>query len=625
MVNDELILYIKKQIEKENSENFIKNKLLDVGWKEEDIDEGLIKAKEQIEKGKNEIKIDPYRELTENQEELLLNKKDNLEKSFQESTNNNNSPVWTPVKVKVLEESPQKPSPVIMTAESFKEKKPDIDVNQAILNVDNIQNKSQLPIRSNVFDNLAKMKSSQESSTNKTEKKHRSFWMIILLITLIILAGLAFVVMKGYIEIPFVKKDPRVLLLNNEEKLSSLSYYKTESSIKITSPTFANISTSLATGDSLSTIDQDYVSITSNGLVNQSENNFNTENISTITSSILKNPIVLNIKDDDSGLYITMPDLSELMGNNAPSQDVVFIANSDSEKITSLSPDSLKIYFNDLDLFKIFKGGLSSYFTDNSLISYREFLNSIEITEKGKEVVKGVETYHYDITNNEDANNSIVSEFINHFISAEDSNLKETLSSMKINSFEIWIGKDDNNIYQYKISISLPLSNILNIKDSSLGNSEVVLDWTNTYYDFDVTNNISIPEDYKDIDTYIKESDDIKLKNQISNLSENFNLIKNSEGNYGISNNGNCVNSTSGSLFSPNGHLKNSVLIVGDISELMNNILLTTNNSGYCFSNSSSYAVSFPLESEVGTYFCLDSTGKSEEILFELKGAKCSE
>ena len=55
------------------------------------------------------------------------------------------------------------------------------------------------------------------------------------------------------------------------------------------------------------------------------------------------------------------------------------------------------------------------------------------------------------------------------------------------------------------------------------------------------------------------------------------------EGSYGKKSNkeDSCMNPTSGSLFSPLGHSKNSVSAVSSISELLNKIMLKTNNNGF--------------------------------------------
>jgi len=198
------------------------------------------------------------------------------------------------------------------------------------------------------------------------------------------------------------------------------------------------------------------------------------------------------------------------------------------------------------------------------------------------------------------------------------------LGSLSINSFEVWIGKNDNNIYQYKIELKVPLSKVLAFEDSSLGNSEVLIDWTTTYYDFNISNEIILPQDFYSLDYFGKSFRNIKLKNEISELSSLFKTYSNATGNFGkISNKGNCINPTSGSIFSPTGHTKNASLVVGDIALKMNDILNRTNSIGFCYSDSKSWAVSVPLESEFQSYFCLDNTGVSNILTTELNSTKC--
>jgi len=640
MTTEELINYIKQQLDNGFSKDLIIEKLKSVGWKEEDIEEGF-----QINSSlKNDLtqksvtKVDPYRELTDEQEEILSKERIKSEKNKIDTSTDKKeefSGVWTPIKIKPMIESIPKDVP-LMTASSFKDKKAE-EISNVLLNVDNNLSKDsdlkeKVPIRSVVFDKINSNNNSTDDVLNKDkEKKNKStLWMVIFLTVLIFLGGLVFLGMKGYIDIPFVKKDPRTLILNNEQRLASLSSYKTETSIKVLTPSFANITNGLATGEQISSLDEDNITILSKGNVNQSNGQIISENMSTISSSLLENVIETNIKSDGQNLYITIPDLSEIMKGDALPRKVVSLKEGDDKNIINLLPEYISQKLVSLNTYKILKEGLSSYLTDKSLSSYNKFVNNVSVVEKGKEVIKGIETYHYDVNTDTTLTKELINEIFNNFFSEnEDNNLvvkdKDILNSIKISSFEIWIGKDDNNIYQYKINLSIPLSKILDLEDSSLGNNEVHIEWVSTYYDFDIKNEIVIPQDYVDADTFIKQSDDIKLKNNITKISSLFGLIKNSEGSYGklANTKGSCINPVSGSLFSPVGHAKGAMIPVGDTANAMTKILNMTNNVGYCYSNSSSWAIAFPLKSKEGVYYCLDNLGGIKEINTELKNIKC--
>ena len=141
-----------------------------------------------------------------------------------------------------------------------------------------------------------------------------------------------------------------------------------------------------------------------------------------------------------------------------------------------------------------------------------------------------------------------------------------------------------------------------------------------------MVNEISMPKDFVTADNFIKNSNDIKLKNEIKSFTTLANTLKNGEGSFGkaINKSGSCVMPSSGSLFSPVGHTKGVSSVVGDIANTMNNILLKTNNIGSCYSNLTAWAMEFPLESETGLSFCIDNTGISNTITTELKDVKCN-
>jgi hypothetical protein len=663
MITDELISYIKNQLKNGNSEELIKQRLLNVGWILSDIDEGFSSVLSAIKEEQMNKKIDPYRELTEEDEEDFLAKKrkeieENIKKKIEEDT----PFVWTPVKIKpVTEESfPSKEdSPrVFMTASSFREKKEEISIPstpvEGVLfapkddNTPFIKEKEPVKLNNiNNFDGISKkfipeqkistpvISDSLDKKEIPEKSKHKTaLVMSIFLVLLVLIGALTFVLMKGYIKsdwlnISFIKKDPKVLILNNSQKLSSLDSYKTETLINISAPTFADISNSIISGQDMFSADRDSISVKAMGIMSKKNESTLYDSLITTRSSILENPIITNIKSSDSTVFVSIPDLSELMGKKSPSQMVVQIKEEEKGILASLLEEEIGIISKDIDLYKILSGGFSSYITKDSLSKYDNFINTISIVEKEKEIIKGVETYHYDINTNKESSRDLVKEIAKNFINSEiDSVEKERinnmLGSLSINSFEVWIGKNDNNIYQYKIELKVPLSKVLAFEDSSLGNSEVLIDWTTTYYDFNISNEIILPQDFYSLDYFGKSFRNIKLKNEISELSSLFKTYSNATGNFGkISNKGNCVNPTSGSIFSPTGHTKNASLVVGDIALKMNDILNRTNSIGFCYSDSKSWAVSVPLESEFQSYFCLDNTGVSNILTTELNSTKC--
>lgn len=653
MITDDLIAYIQAQLKNNISKDSITSKLASAGWKSSDIEEGFEKVSIVVDSSisKTEKRIDPYRELTEEEEEILA-KKSKLEKQqeVKVKVEDNLSGVWAPVKIKPITESSFKLEHVgpTMTASSFKEHKVDIskDISSApsesSLTTSDLPQKSDIipemtPIRSSVFEHLSKDESMSSNTwgvknTNintgeqdglYSNKNKSALWMTIFLIIVLVAGGFTFAFMKGYIklsniDIPFIKKDPKVLLLNNSNKLSSLKSYKTETNINISSPTFANITSGLITGEEVSSIDKDFVSIQSLSMMNQNGNFIDSENSITLKSSILGDAINTNIKNNGSNIFIGIPDLSQIMGSSAPNQEVVSFKDGEFDQIIPLMPSLLAERVGQIDMYKILSEGISSYITDSGTIAYEDFVNNTSVIEKEPEIIRGMETYHYDINANKQITKKLLKDisskfFVSTLSDYDKAKLDEILGSINVTSLEVWVGKNDDNIYQYKINLSVPLSQILGLEDSGIGNSEVKLDWTTTYYDFDIVNQITMPQDFITVGDFIKSSNDLKLKSEIRTLSLLASTLKNSLGSFGKSSNksGSCIKPDSGSLFSPLGHAPSVSFVVGDIANIMNLILLKTNDTGSCYSNPTAWAVSFPLEREVGSYFCLDNTGVS--------------
>lgn len=666
MITDELISYIKNQFKKGTEEDLIKQRLLNVGWILSDIEEGLLKVKEEEEEKRLEIKIDPYREITDEEEEqILLKKRKEIEANVKSKIEEDKDrvSVWTPVKIKPItdesfvseEESPH----VVMTASSFSQSKPE-DSSGENISVENVEFNPKKNIDFSyeksssennkkdkiVFDNFPKKIDESKDDTNlqkediiqePKEKKHKtSLLMTIFFLFLLIVGGLVFVVMKGYIDISkfdfsFIKKDPKVLILNNSNKLASLDSYKTETLINITSPSFADISNSLISGEKVYSPDNDFVSINSSGMFSKREEAHIFENLITVRSSVLENPIITKIKSGNGSIFVSVPDLSEVLKDKAPVQNIIQIKESEKFLLSSVIEEEIGVFAKDIDLYKFLQGGISSYVTVDSVSKYQDFINEVSIVPKEKEIIRGIETLHYDINTSKDSSKKLIKEISDNFFSQnipseEKERMEKMFNSINIVSFEIWIGEDDNNIYQFKINLSIPLSRVLDFDDSSIDGLSVSIEWLTTYYDFNISNEIFLPQDFQSLDYFNKSFKNTKIKSDMSILSKLFKQFFDNTGSYGkISNKGNCVDPISGSLFSPTGHSQNSSIFVGDIASSVTDLLSRTENNGYCYSDSKSWAMSFPLESQFETYFCLDSSGFSDVVTEKLEKTKCSE
>jgi len=172
--------------------------------------------------------------------------------------------------------------------------------------------------------------------------------------------------------------------------------------------------------------------------------------------------------------------------------------------------------------------------------------------------------------------------------------------------------------------------------DKSIGDNKVDVVWKTTYYDFNISNSIFVPEGSTPALDFVNNIKKEKTKNDILSFKQVATSLFNSEKVYGTKSNssGNCMNPTSGSLFSPLGHTKGAVTAVSSISSLLNKILGTTNGNGYCYSAPKAWSFTVPVSDNydptlipVGGYsnfFCVDSTGATATLTASPNGTICS-
>lgn len=479
----------------------------------------------------------------------------------------------------------------------------------------------------------------EDTSTKKSSFSKNIFnkTFIIILIILIILGGASFALAKRYIKIPsfnlsFIKKDPKVLLLKTAEELNKLDFYKTETSLKVSSPLVANITSGLVSGEAISSKDTDFIELKTDGLFtnrgsNQSFYNYD----SIIRSSLLRDDINIDFKYDGITAFISTPKPALLLGSNAPSVNTIAVSNWQFDLLKSLAPSFIKNKLEKVDINKILLNGLSDDTKDNISTHFIKFIDNITVLEKENEIVKGVETYHYQINSDRQITkmflNNLTRVFINSLSEEEKVRIDDIVGSSSIESFDIWVGKKDSNIYQYEIKLNIPLSKIIGFSDRGIADNVISIDWKKTYYDFNIPNNLSMPSDSVDIETFLKSIQDMRIKNNISLLKNSTNSMRNIMGNYGKNYNlsGSCSSPASGSLFSPLGHIKSASGAIGEIAQIMNSLLIETNNIGHCYSNPKAWAVAVPLSSDPNSLFCMDNTGESKILKTAPIGPTCNQ
>ena len=479
--------------------------------------------------------------------------------------------------------------------------------------------------------------------TVKTKKSKLKKWTILTLIVLV-LTGVVWLFVSGYIKIenlniPFVKKDPKALLLSNSTILASLKSYKTETNIEVSSPSFSNITYGLVSGEAVTSSDVDSFSLNTLGVINQNGKGLLSDNFITIKSSLLQNYITTDVKNNGTDLFISVPDLGQIIKENAPEATIVKINEQQFDLIPSLFSPNIEAQLKKINIYQILSNGMPSYIDKGTLTEYNELINKVEITEKGQENIKGIDTYHYSINADRQLAkkllNKVASNFILNLSSDDTDRLDQIIGGVTIDSFDVWVGKGDNNIYQYSVVIDIPLSKIIGFEDKSIGNNKINISWKTTYYDFNISNNILIPERSTPITDFVNTIKEVNMKNEISAFKKIATSLSMVEGGYGkISNpSGSCMNPTSGSLFSPIGHVKGATTAVSSISGLLNKVLGKTNGVGACYSTLKDWSFSVPITdnydpASVSTtgykyYFCIDSSGSARNLITPQLGIVC--
>lgn len=665
MITQELVSYIQKQTVKKTPKNIIVDNLLRAGWRKEDVDEGFLTIESQEKNTEIEIFNQELPKGEKSQTEILLNKSKESPKVWvpmgmlvKEKEQSENSILNTELKEsskKVETINPKyfdtkeeliptlipkvKPPEVILPETEIK-KEDVLAVNSLNTSIKKNSLAKNLPqsamLSSYKSDLLLVDRKEDELSHPKKRKKLKS---IIFILILILTASLFWYFANGDTNFSFIKKDPKVLLLDNSKNLSSLKSYKTETRIEISSPSFFDISYGLVSGEAISSQEKDFLRVDISGVINQNEGDIFSDTAIIAKGSILENNVFSNIKNDGKNLFISNSSFDQILKDESFYSGFIQMNKNQINSISSLFSPKLESKLNKVDIYKVLSGGLASYLNDENLIEYNDLISKAQITEKGEEIIKGVETYHYSINANSQLFKKLFDKISNNFtqnLSKEEANsLELILGSSTINLFEVWIGKGDNNIYQYSFDVDIPLSKIIGFNDAGIGDSKINLVWKTTYYDFDIINNIIMPEDFipaTDFANLIKQT---RVKNEIISFGKLASALFKKDGTYGknSNSNGDCINPVSGSLFSPLGHTKKSAEEISSISLFLNKILNENNEMGFCYSNSKAWSLTVPVlhnyeetsqEAEnIKYYFCVDGTGESKELINPPTGVIC--
>ncbi|MFA6999626.1 MAG: hypothetical protein WC241_00760 [Candidatus Paceibacterota bacterium] len=473
------------------------------------------------------------------------------------------------------------------------------------------------------------------SSLDNTTKRRSPLKWTIIIVAICILGGMIFAFVEGYLKIPWsnlslsvVKKDPKVIILDTATSLSKLKSYKTETNINISSPSLSNITTGLSSGEVVTSRERDSISINLKGSSNNKNDKLLFDYNLDLKSSILKNEIISHIQSDGTLLSVLVPDLHLILGEDAPAPATVSMTSDQLGLIVPLFSTKAQDAIKKIDIYNIASKGVPLYVKNETSTIFKDFIEGLEYTNKEDEVIRGVDTYHYELTASRPLTknflNSLSELFVIELSPDQKKNLDEALGASTITSFEVWIGKNDNNLYKFKFTLNAPLSRVLGLNDSGIAGNEVKLDWMTTFYDLNVNNEIALPSGQMTIDDFIKNIKDTKIKNIISSFKPETMSFRNAVGSYGSRSNptGSCTNPNPGSLFSPQGHPKGAGTAISSIAGSMNSLLSITNGAGLCYSQPNAWALAIPLSSSP-SFYCADSTGKIVSLGAPITGTIC--
>ena len=679
MITTELVDYIKKQFSKSISGDVIISKLISAGWHKEDIDEGFLIIENESKKAISELPEKETSVIKEKNTEVEIFKEElpvSLveEPKIIEKEIIDTPKIWTPMAVPVVEEKrieipkvnlePENTIkiPEVINPKYFDTKTeliPTLKPKRVFNSFDSIvapkkeikavnnSNAKNQPTKNSLVKNLPQsamlssyptdsLSVNRENEELSKPKKRKFFKWAIFILIFLLAAGMVWFFANGETNFSLIKKDPKVLLLNSSKNLSTLKAYKTETSIHITLPSFFNITSGLVSGEAVESLDKDSFLINILGIMNKDKNDITSDTFITAKSSILEDYIISTIKENGPDLFISASSFNQVLNEKNSPSDFIKIKKNEVNLIPLLFKSEIQSKLNKINLYKILSNGMASYINSETLIEYNDLINQAEITEKGQGNIKGMDAYHYSISLDKKLLKKFFDKIIENYTSdlskEEKENLNLILGSSTLNSFEIWIGKGDNNIYQYLIDLDTPLSKIIGFEDASIGDKKINFIWKTTYFDFDKINNISIPEDSISMSDFFNVIAEEKVKEDVISFEKLASALYKKERVYGKNSNksGSCMNPVSGSIFSPVGHPKNVNTQISFISLLLKKILGDKNENAHCYSDPKAWSFTVPILNdytknveEIKYNFCADSTGLKKELIEAPTGVVC--
>ncbi len=658
MINDEILSYITTQKMRGASREVIKSKLLSSGWLEVDADEGLAKVFTTVNATKlpnTPSSIYNSNINTNISESMGVKPKENdkyLEPIEEEAKPIQKTTVFQippreefmpslmpkaqfipPVRPLVKNVEPQINTQSMqgLMYQSFKPQ-PKPEPTAQILNPENYSPNPKIAVTSS-YQNDYKVAQATQTGGSKWVK-----WLVVLLIVVSLLGGLAFAYTKGLIKLPFnvsiIKPDPRqVLALVPNAQIEAKSWkFKGDVSLKF--PSVYSMIGMMMSGDSAKSADMDYVSIKNFGSFSRGENNMPILNMNlSVDTSLTEEEIESEIHTKDGNMYMLLPDFTNIIPRFPLKSGWVLMNASDTDSIINMLPETINKFQLRMQKEFVLKSNKDSVW-ESVMNILSDTLAKAQITDKGDEVLQGIDTTHYDIVLDsvviKDTILDVMKVTPDLFSTQDTEQLADVLNTLTVRSMEVWIGKTDNLIYKYSIEASLPLSKLLSVNEKNFSESMATVNITESYYDYgsEVLPNIpnqatSVLQSLKNVqDEAIDSSTRVAMQVDFVSAARDLKKI---EGSYGLKINtkGDCINPVSGSLFSPLGHNTKALNAIGAVSEQILLILNNTDGVGSCYSTPYAWAFAVPLKTSPDTFFCVDSTGKVADLIMPIKGPIC--
>ncbi len=626
MVTPEILLYVKNQFTRGASKEIIEAKLRAAGWHEDDILDVMKNAQIEVPPMQaipsvssspvvsTPMTRDPYRESpNDDLMPVMVPKKAPIVAPVAEAIPANDPLVSNTVFVPKVMNTPVSPVSQPTPATSF-------GMNMGDMPVVNVR---------------SEMQSAQNIMPQGPKSRHVMGWIVCILLLLAVCGGGAYVYTKGYIklpfEVPFLKQDPREVLMRLPETTVQATAWKSDTEVTISFPSVSHIAGMLMTGEAIDSTDVDTITLNSSNQYSNSATD-GVKNILNISgkSSLIGPTITSEVRMIGDTGYVFVPDLSGIIPKTfVIPAGWVTIAATDLREGVSLLPKNV----TSNPLLTTNSSGVPAILSLNFPLLLKSFANGMStvlITEKPDGVVGMTAVYNYSLTIDTPTFKTLAHSLLTQVgVTGDTMELDKIIDATTIKNFEVWIGKNDNRLYKYDIVLEIPLTKVLSLEDKNLSTNMLSIHASTTYHDYDVANSITAPDASSSVVAIVKQIElkevDLSREEALEAFAISASGMKLKEGSYGVkaNTNGSCAAPIAGSLFSPLGHKKQAGDSVGIISQSILRLLGVSDDTATCFSTTTAWAVAVPSATTPGEQLCRDSSGTTKKSVVPLTGTVC--